>query len=63
MQEKFGTPGPELIAYSHQNPRRVVAAALGVTSIVLAPVFGQLSSSGDGNDISGFYFGEGDGGD
>ncbi len=63
MQEIFGTWGPELMAYSHQFPLRVVTAALGATSLVLTPVFGELSSSGDGGESGGFYFGDGDGGD
>jgi hypothetical protein len=62
MQEIFGTWGPELMAYGHQNPLRVVAAALGATSLVLTLVFGKLSWSGDGSDSGGFYFGDGDGG-
>jgi len=62
MREIFGTWGPELMAYSHQNPLRVVAAALGATSLVLTLVFGKLSSSGGGSDSAGFYFGDGDGG-
>ena len=62
MREIFGTWGPELMAFSHQNPLRVVAAAVGVTSIVLTLVFGKLSWSGDGRDSGGFYFGDGDGG-
>jgi hypothetical protein len=41
---------------------RVVAGALAVTSIVLTLAFGRPSSSGDGNDFSGFYFGNSDGG-
>jgi len=62
MQEIFGTWGPELMAYSHQNPLRVVAAALGATALVLTLVSGKLSWSGDGGDSGGFYFGDGDGG-
>jgi hypothetical protein len=62
MQEIFGTWGPELMAYSHQNPLRVVAAALGAISLVLTLVSGKLSWSGDGGDSGGFYFGDGDGG-
>jgi len=65
MQElMLGTWGPELVAYSQQNPLRTVAALLGVTSIVLTLMFGKPSSSGDGGgDSGGFYFGDGDGGD
>ena len=63
MQEIFGTWGPELMAYGHQYPLRVATAALGATSLVLTLVFGDLSSSGDGGDSGGFYFGDGDGGD
>jgi len=62
MQEVFGTWGPELMAYSHQNPLRVVAAALGATALVLTLVSGKLSWSGDGGDSGGFYLGDGDGG-
>jgi hypothetical protein len=62
MQEIFGTWGPELMAYSHQNPLRVVAAALGATALVLTLVSGKLSWSGDGGDSGGFYLGDGDGG-
>jgi hypothetical protein len=40
VREILGTWGPELMAFSHQNPLCVVAAALGVTSIVLTLVFG-----------------------
>jgi hypothetical protein len=62
VHEIFGTWAPELIAYSQQNPLRVVAALLGATSIVLTLVFGRPSLSGDGNDFSGFYLGDGDSG-
>ena len=61
MQEIYGTWGPELMAYSHQNPLRMATAALGAISLVLSPVFGELLSSGDGSDSGGFYFGDGDG--
>ena len=61
MQEIFGTRGHELVAYGQQNPLHMAAGAPGVTSIVLTLAFGRLSSSGDGSDSSGSYFGGGDG--
>jgi hypothetical protein len=58
----FGTWGPELIAYSRQNPLRAISFVLAAASIVLTLLFGKFSLSGDGTDFSGFGDSDGDGG-
>jgi len=63
MQELLlGTWGLQIVAYSQQYPWRVFTAML-VGILLLNMMFGKNRSSGDGGDIGGFDFGDGDGGD
>jgi uncharacterized membrane protein YgcG len=65
MQELLlGSWGPQIVAYSQQYPWRVFAAVLVATLLVPDLMFRKKrsSSGGDGGDISGFDFGDGDGG-
>ena len=63
MQELLlGTWGSQIVAYGQQYPWRVFAAVL-VGILLLDLMFGKKRASGDGVDIGGFDFGDGDGGD
>ena len=62
MQQLFGTWGPELIAFTKQNPLKMAAVGINAISIVLTLMFGKFSGLTGGNDYSGFDFGDGDGG-
>ena len=63
MQELLlGTWSPPIIAYGQQYPWRVFAIVL-VAILLLDLMFRKIpSSSGDGVDIGGLDFGDGDGG-
>jgi hypothetical protein len=62
MQELlFGSWGPQFLAYSQQYPWRVFAAVL-VAILLMDLMFRKRSSgTGDGLDLGGFDFGDGDG--
>ena len=63
QQLLFGTWGPQIIAYSAQNPWRVFAVVLA--AILFLDFMFRKRSSGSGGDldIGGFDFGgDGDGG-
>jgi hypothetical protein len=62
MQQLFGTWGPELIAFTKQNPLKTAAVGINAISIVLMLAFGRFSGLTGGNDGGGFDFGDGDGG-
>jgi len=63
MQELlFGDWGRQIVTYSQQYPLRVVTAVLVAAIIGIQLMFGKWGpSSGDGGDIEGFDFGDGDG--
>jgi hypothetical protein len=60
MQELlFGSWGPQLLSFGRQNPVQLISAALAVTSVAIALMFG-VRGSGSG-DAGGCSFGDGDG--
>jgi hypothetical protein len=63
MQELlFGSWSAQITAYSKQYPWRAFAAVLVAAIVVMQLRFGKWrSSSGEGGDIGGFDFGDGDG--
>jgi hypothetical protein len=61
MQELlFGSWGPQIVAFTKQNPLQVLAAALTAVSIVLTLILG-VRGFGSG-DAGGCSFDDGDGG-
>jgi hypothetical protein len=57
----LGSWGPQIAAFTKQNPLQVLAASLTAVSIVLTLIFGVRGiGSGDGGGCS---FDDGDGGD
>jgi hypothetical protein len=63
QQLLFGAWGPQIIAYSAQNPWRVFAAVLAAILFLDFMFRNRSSGSGGDLDIGGFDFGgDGDGG-
>jgi hypothetical protein len=60
MQELLpGSWGPQILAFSKQNPLQVLAVTLTVISVLISLFFGVRGT--DGGDTGGCSFGDGDG--
>ena len=62
MQELLpGSWGPQIVAFTKQNPLQVLAVALTAISLLITLRFRVRGT--DGGDAGGCSFGDGDGGD